>query len=399
MSNRKEVSLPLLYYIQNSVISILLLGILLWYVLGQGGKRQALDSLFVALLFCALSIVVFEFLVDLLTGRAFVGSRILLTISVFGLYMGNPILGILYLLYLDQLRRRWVRIPLPIGLFVSILLAIACILCLISISNGIIFSVDANNIYQRGPFFHIITLFAYGYFTIGVVYLLIFRDSFRHRDFSILLFFPFPLLFGSLVQLLNYGTEVAGISMVLTLLVIYLNMQNSQANRDYLTSLYNRKLSEQYLSHLISLRKKDKTIVGILMDINNFKNINDTYGHDLGDTCLRYFSRLLADSFKSHWFIARYGGDEFILIREDSSQQDLEEDLADFYGILELFNTKKTLPFDLSVSIGYCSYETSGALDGASFIKVLDDQMYANKRKFHTQQNNMDTSNECLPPN
>lgn len=377
--------MPILYYIQNSAVAILLLVIMLWYVLGQGGKRQAQDSIFVALLLCALTIVVFEFLIDLLTGRTFLGSRIILSVSVFGLYMGNPLLGALYLLYLDQLRRRWVRVPLRIGILAFIPYGIAFILCSLSFLNGMVFSIDADNLYHRGPFFHVISLIAYGSLTIGLAYLLINRGSFKYRDFSIFLYFPFPILLGSVLQITFYGIEVAGISLVLTLLIIYLHMQNSQANRDYLTSLYNRSLGEQYLSHLITHREKNKPIGGILMDINDFKKINDSYGHDLGDTCLRHFSRLLVDSFKGGWFIARYGGDEFILIKEGTAQQDLEEALAYFADQLSLFNARKVFVFPLSVSVGSALYEPARHQDGPSFIKALDAQMYAHKRSYHAQ--------------
>jgi diguanylate cyclase (GGDEF)-like protein len=173
--------------------------------------------------------------------------------------------------------------------------------------------------------------------------------------------------------------------MVLTLLIIYLHMQNSQANRDYLTTLYNRSLGEQYLSHLITHREKNNSISGILMDINDFKKINDTYGHDLGDTSLRLFSRLLVDSFKGGWFIARYGGDEFILIREGTARQDLEEALAHFFSQLSLFNARNILGFPLSVSVGSALYEPEKHKDGPSFIKALDAQMYAHKRSYHAQ--------------
>jgi len=396
IGDRQEETVPLLYYIQNSIVSIILLGIVLWYVLGKGGKRQAQDSIFVALLFCALSIVVFEFLVDLLTGKAFFGSRMLLNVSAFGLYMGNPLLGALYLLYLDQLRRKWVRIPFRIGFLTFVPPCFACILCFLSMFNGMIFSVDADNLYHRGASFYLITLIAYGYFIIGVAYLLYFRNSFRHKAISLLLFFPFPILIGSLLQIMFFGIEVAGISMVLTLLIIFLHMQNSQANKDHLTSLYNRSLSEQYLSHLISHQKKAKPIGGILMDINDFKRINDAYGHDLGDTSLRFFSRLLSDSFRSGWLIARYGGDEFILLREGSSQQELAEELAHFYDQFSLFNAKKILPFPLSVSVGSALYEAIGSMDGPSFIKVLDVQMYEHKRIYHAQQNGDGTTDESL---
>ena len=386
MQENEEDSVPLLYYGQIFVVTILLLGIMLWYALGQGGKRQAQDSLFVALLLCALSMVVFDFSIDLLVGRVFPGSHILLKFSVFSLYMGNPILSGLYLLYLDQLRRRWIRIPYRIGAIAFAPSVIACLLCLLNLFNGMIFTIDTDNLYHRGPFFYCITLIAYGALTLSLAYLLWHRKSFRNMSFFLLLLFPFLLLIGSLLHLKFYGLKVAGISMVLALLVFYLHMQNSQVNRDHLTLLYNRSLSEQYLCHLIHHRNKAKALGGILMDINNFKQINDWYGHDLGDASLRHLSRLLVDSFKGSWVVARYGGDEFLLFRDGLVQQDLQKELAHFSEQLALFNASKVLPLPLSVSIGSALYGASDATDGHSFIKVLDTLMYRDKRRYHAQQ-------------
>lgn len=375
--------MPLLYYIQNSSIGIILVVIILVYVMGQGGRRQAQDSLFVALLVSTLFIVILEFAVDLLSGRTFYGSRTLLTFVTFWFYVVNPLPGVLYLLYLDQLRRRWVTIPRGIGIIALTPLFIAFILSSISLFNGIIFSIGANNIYQRGSLFFLVIIADYFSMFLGFVYLLIYRESFKQKDFSLFIFFPLPVLLGSFLQAKFYGMEVTGISLAITLLIVYLQMQNSQANKDYLTMLYNRCLSEQYLNHLISHRKRNIAIGGILMDINSFKLANDTYGHDFGDQTLRYFSRLLIDSFGGSWFIARYGGDEFILFRESSTKQDLGQDLAYFNEMLARFNAKGSLPFSLSISIGSALYMPSQHMDGPSFIKVLDRLMYEDKRLYH----------------
>ena len=354
--------------------------------MGQGGRRQAQDSIFVALLFSTLSIIILELAVDLLSTRVFYGSRVLLTFFTFWFYVVNPLPGALYLLYLDQQRRRWVRIPRGIGIIAFTPFAIAFILTFTSLFNGIIYSIDSNNAYQRGPLIILVIIADFICMFFGFAYLIIHRESFKQKDFSLFVFFPIPVLIGAVLQANFYGMEVAGISLAVTLLIVYLQMQNSQANKDYLTSLYNRSLSEQYLNHLFGHRKKDTTIGGIMMDLNNFKMVNDTYGHDLGDTSLRFFSRLLSDSFGSNWFIARYGGDEFILLRENVSQQDMEADITHFHVLLAHFNTRETLPFELSISTGSTLFNPLKHSDGPSFIKDLDTLMYEDKRRYHASQ-------------
>jgi len=217
---------------------------MLVYVVGQGGRRQAQDSLFVALLLSTLSIIILELGVDVLSGRQFYGSRALLTLITFLFYVVNPLPGALYLLYLDQLRRRWVKIPHGIGILAFVPTFFAFILIVLSLFNGMIFTIDMHNVYQRGEFFYLVILSDLICMFLGFIYLVIHRQSFKGKDFSLFLFFPLPILLGSFLQIHFYGVEIAGISLAITLLIVYLHMQNSQANKDYLTSLYNRKLSE-----------------------------------------------------------------------------------------------------------------------------------------------------------
>ena len=88
--------MPILYYVQNAFLGIILTSIILYYIMGKGGRRQAQDSLFVALLLSALSIIMLELSVDLLSVRTFHGSRTYITVASFLFYIVNPIPGALY---------------------------------------------------------------------------------------------------------------------------------------------------------------------------------------------------------------------------------------------------------------------------------------------------------------
>ncbi|MFA6646740.1 MAG: diguanylate cyclase [Sphaerochaetaceae bacterium] len=376
--------MPLLYYVQNSVTGMILIAIILFYVLGQGGRRQAQDSLFVALLVSTFMVIVFELSVDVFSGRTFPGSRGLLTFFTYMFYLVNPFPSIFYLLYLDQLRRRWVKIPRKIGAIAFTPAILGFILSTISLFNGMIYTIDANNVYHRGHFFYLITICDLLCFALGIIYLIHYRESFKKKDFSLFLFFPIPVLVAILLQVPFYGIEVVGLSLAVTMLIVYLQMQSSQAYKDYLTLLYNRGVSEKYLHHLLLHKRKKKIIGGIMMDINNFKHANDMYGHDLGDRSLRYFSRILTESFRNNWFIGRYGGDEFILFKEVDSIEDIKKDLASFNEHLADFNAEGDLPFPLSISIGYAVLTPSKDMDANAFIRLLDKLMYANKREYHT---------------
>jgi diguanylate cyclase (GGDEF)-like protein/PAS domain S-box-containing protein len=99
-----------------------------------------------------------------------------------------------------------------------------------------------------------------------------------------------------------------------------------QANKDFLTKLYNRRGFEEHCNEIIELAKRDGSQISIAMfDIDHFKKINDTYGHDEGDRALKIIANTLVDISRKSDVIARYGGEEFILIMP--SKIDKEESI------------------------------------------------------------------------
>lgn len=120
------------------------------------------------------------------------------------------------------------------------------------------------------------------------------------------------------------------------------------------------------------------------MDIDGFKAINDTYGHDLGDSALRLLANVMRESFGREWLICRYGGDEFFLFRKMDDPDLLEDAIVRFKKNLDQFNTSGKLPFVLSVSMGRGLDEPGSGCDVACFLKLLDEHMYLLK-KVHYQ--------------
>ncbi|MEM6781938.1 MAG: PleD family two-component system response regulator, partial [Pseudomonadota bacterium] len=92
----------------------------------------------------------------------------------------------------------------------------------------------------------------------------------------------------------------------------------SMALTDDLTGLYNRRYFEVHLQKLLEKNKTSKKSLGVLMmDIDHFKNINDTYGHNVGDEILKVFSERIQDNLRSFDLVARLGGEEFIALLPD----------------------------------------------------------------------------------
>src|SRR5579862_1554292 len=159
------------------------------------------------------------------------------------------------------------------------------------------------------------------------------------------------------------------------------------AMTDQLTGLYNRRYMARHLETLLSgLPGSGKTLAFLVMDVDHFKRVNDTYGHDVGDEILRDFARRISANIRSQDLACRFGGEEFVVIMP-------ETDVAMAYGVAERLRASiECTPFPISrapgqlnitVSIGIAGAE--GARDTAdALLRRADQALYRAK---HTGRN------------
>ena len=128
----------------------------------------------------------------------------------------------------------------------------------------------------------------------------------------------------------------------------------SLAVTDSLTGLYNRRYMETHLGKLLQKQEATKKPLGVLiMDIDKFKNVNDTYGHNVGDEVLKEFAGRLFHSLRSFDLVARHGGEEFVVILPD-----VDEEMAHYIGE-RLRRTICDTPIRCGVDGGYLPISTS----------------------------------------
>ncbi|MFZ6646497.1 EAL domain-containing protein [Undibacterium sp. TJN25] len=154
------------------------------------------------------------------------------------------------------------------------------------------------------------------------------------------------------------------------------------AHYDDLTGLPNRFLYHQHLAKSLAHAERNRSRLAVFfVDLDRFKNINDTFGHDEGDTVLRNIARRFKNCLRESDTIARVGGDEFILLVD---QYDNPMDLSD---IADKLLIESALPFDirgqecqLSASIGIATYPADGK-DAQTLLKNADIAMYRAKNR------------------
>ncbi|OEF56274.1 EAL domain-containing protein [Enterovibrio norvegicus] len=157
------------------------------------------------------------------------------------------------------------------------------------------------------------------------------------------------------------------------------------AHHDPLTGLGNRLLATKSLNSNIDLAKKSQSAFVLLyLDIDEFKTINDSLGHAAGDSLLTNVSKTLSDLIGTSGFVARMGGDEFMIVMSNTSliqgekvAQKINKALRKPYHIVD--NT-----IVVSASIGICEYPAHGR-DGETLIRNADTAMYCAKRQGRDQ--------------
>jgi two-component system cell cycle response regulator len=148
---------------------------------------------------------------------------------------------------------------------------------------------------------------------------------------------------------------------------------------DPLTEVNNRNILERELPDLINRSRADITFGVLFLDIDNFKKINDTYGHDTGDRVLRTLSKTLSNSIRSGDIIIRYGGEEFVIVLHDIDEKSLAviaEKIRFMVENSEIRMEKEEIRF--TISIGATLLASIDSLTSA--IDRADQAMYCSKQ-------------------
>lgn len=158
------------------------------------------------------------------------------------------------------------------------------------------------------------------------------------------------------------------------------------SSKDSLSGLFNQRHFFEELNKLFELNKRRKeqaTIKGfslIIVDIDDFKNVNDTYGHLMGDFTIRHVANILKDSVRMNDICFRYGGDEFAIILNDANLGDAKkvaEKLREKIEVSWVVFMEKEIK--VTVSIGVSGFNE--AKDINEIIKLADDRLYESKTK------------------
>ena len=158
---------------------------------------------------------------------------------------------------------------------------------------------------------------------------------------------------GTLVNLVGWKNEV--------------DRWKEKANRDALTGIYNREYFEQTAANVLNSGSANSAAI-VFIDIDDFKAVNDTLGHMVGDDVLCCVAKRILGVFRHTDIVARYGGDEFVVFVNGIGRSDLEKRLEHLCGVFRFPYRNSTIEYQISGSIGAAMYPE----DGGNYAELLD---------------------------
>jgi diguanylate cyclase (GGDEF)-like protein len=156
---------------------------------------------------------------------------------------------------------------------------------------------------------------------------------------------------------------------------------HDQAIRDGLTRLYNRRYLDETLPRELQRASRNRKSIGVIMlDIDHFKRLNDTYGHDVGDTVLRRVAKFLQNNTRSEDIACRYGGEEFTLVLPGATVEHTRQRAEALReGIARLRMSHQGRPLEsITVSLGVAVFLDHGHL-ADELIKAADQALFQAK--------------------
>lgn len=365
-------------YLGISIYSIIILVFIYFHAVKHTEKKM-LHSLYMLLLQATLIMLVTDMIsrADGMQGIKF----LVVNAANFLLFFLNPVIPSIWFLYVHYqvfLDRQKTK---RLSYFLILINGINAVFIMISQRYGWLYYFDARHIYHRAWLFILPAAISILVVSAAEIFVILNRRNIEKKYLLSLLFFPLPPLICGVLQVFFYGIPLVLNGTAFSLLVAFVDIQNRSMDIDYLTGAYNRKKLDDYMQQKISQSNESRTFSAILIDVDNFKYINDTYGHIEGDHALETAVALLKRCIKLSDFVARYGGDEFCVILDVSDGKTLGSIVRRIEKNLKVYNEFGNELYSLHFSMGYAVYDPSSKIGLKKFQKQIDQLMYQDKRR------------------
>ena len=266
------------------------------------------------------------------------------------------------------------RVPAVIALSAYVIFQIVALI------PGWVFQVDENNIYHQEKLYWVYVVSSTVSIIYGIISMVINSQKYYTSFDSVMSLSLLILIIGVSIQFICSDVRIYFFCVSLCNLLFYNRYCKMTLQVDALTHLLNRRCYET------SIRSLNGNAVILFFDADRFKQVNDTYGHTVGDICLKNIASILLSVYGKHGSCYRIGGDEFcvILDKELSGLETLNRLFLD--AVQEMREKDTRMP---GVSFGYAHYQP-GCSHIQNVLEAADNMLYQNKpyhSKLHKSKN------------
>lgn len=270
-------------------------------------------------------------------------------------------------LYVENEKKHlWHYIPAAVnGVFV-----------LLSLGWGFIFRVTENNEYMRGPYFKVyLCAFLFSIVYSALKKLLLVRTL--PAVLSVKIIASNTVLFlGTVYQVLHPQFHVTWLGMSIYFVLVYSFLKEMDGLLDHMTGLLNRNTFQLMTAQEMHGKWKRKKLAVVIFDIDHFKHINDTLGHQQGDEYIRQTAKILKQAFGMHR-VFRIGGDEFAVLLSGVS----ESEVCQYLEKTEQLIWKKRQKEENFPTVSYGYAFNSAECGMEQTVKMADVRMYECKKQ------------------
>ena len=239
-------------------------------------------------------------------------------------------------------------------------LLILILLISTSIFTHLIFFYGDDGQFYRGPLYSTLVWFQL-FYIVYASYHIFDRYTKTHsphekKELGYLSSFLFSPLIARCIDLFIPGLPVMPLALLICIVIVYVSLQDRLIYVDSLTGMSNRRVADKFLLSQLEITGKDNPIYFFLADCDDFKNINDVYGHLEGDKALCIIASELekiSQLYSCH--VSRWGGDEFVIIARQITIPDPDELINIFLTNLHNRCKDENLPYEIKISVGYIS--------------------------------------------
>lgn len=342
-------------------------------------RKEPVHQLFFALIMLTIAVLLLEIMSVIFNDVTYKNFLVLHKLVDTAGFTLAPFIPLVAALYVYKRTNRYMRFKINKHFWLGAPALCNTIASLGSYHYNWIFSITGENLYMRGPLFFISPVCIFFYYGLLLCFLYDSRKKINDEELMTLsLLSAIPSLL-SAFQLYYFVYFTMWNSLAIAVVMNYIFILHNQTRIDPLTGLGNRLAYDECL---VSLPRKNKALSVVNIDLDDFKSINNQYGHHEGDKVLQEFARELKAVFEDIGVPIRVGGDEFIVWVRDNNAAVIGTYMKSLADRVNDYNEKMNKPYKISFSYG-TTVLNEQCNDLQELVRHSDRMMYEEKQKKH----------------